>query len=480
MRDYLEGYRFTVITDHQSLKWLRNLESPSGRLGRWLFELQQYDFSIQYRRGALNKVADALSRQPAACANRSVRCTWYQRLSQNVRRNPNAFPDYMFHEGRLFRHLRHDLEFHEQTEHEQWKQCVPREERDDLMERLHGEPTSGHFGIAKTIARMARRYYWPGMFRDVARFVRQCKNCLAHKPLQRKPAGHAHAHNVTEPWRQVTTDLIGPLPRSVNGHTWLLVTQDRFTKWVKLTPLHRATGDTVTAALVKETIHRHGCPDLIISDNGKQFRSRSFTDMLKAHGITHRTTPIYTPQCNPVERTNKTIKTMIAQYVGKNHRRWDQQLTAIRYAYNSIPHDATGFSPAYLNYGREIAPPNPADRSINGAALPQAIWKKRMDEAFELVRINLARAFQRQAPHYNLRRRHWIPAVGEKVWKREHVFSNKASGVNAKLAPKYSGPFTVGRVVTPVIVDLRDQRGKWIRHIYVKDLKLDGGKTGPS
>jgi hypothetical protein len=70
--------------------------------------------------------------------------------------------------------------------------------------------------------------------------------------------------------------------------------------------------------------------------------------------------------------------------------------------------------------------------------------------------------------------------VGETVWKREHTLSNKASGLNAKLAPKYSGPLTVGRVVTPVIVDLRDQRGKWIRHIHVKDLKPDEGEASPS
>jgi hypothetical protein len=67
MRDYLERYEFTVITDHQFLRWLQKLESPSGRLGRWLFELQQYRFQIRYRRETLNKVADALSRQPEIC-----------------------------------------------------------------------------------------------------------------------------------------------------------------------------------------------------------------------------------------------------------------------------------------------------------------------------------------------------------------------------------------------------------------------------
>jgi transposase InsO family protein len=134
------------------------------------------------------------------------------------------------------------------------------------------------------------------MFRDIACYVQNCQNCLAYKAFQGKPAGQAYAHNVTLPWQQVTTDLIGPLPRSQNGHSWLLVMQDRFTKWVELEPLRKATGDAVTKTLATRVIYRHGCPELIISDNGKQFRSRPFTAMLQSFGIKQRTTPVYTPQ----------------------------------------------------------------------------------------------------------------------------------------------------------------------------------------
>jgi len=61
LRGYLEGYTFTVVTDHQALRWLQKMDSPTDRLRRWTLKLQQYTFDVQYRRGSLNRVADALS-----------------------------------------------------------------------------------------------------------------------------------------------------------------------------------------------------------------------------------------------------------------------------------------------------------------------------------------------------------------------------------------------------------------------------------
>jgi len=94
------------------------------------------------------------------------------------------------------------------------------------------------------------------------------------------------------------------------------------------------------------------------------------------------------------------------------------------------------------------------------------------EEAFELVRISIARAFQRQQRHYDgLRRRPWKPKIGEWVWKRDYPLSNKANARNAKLAPKFRDPLKVRQIISPVIVDLRDKSGRWYRHIHVKDLK---------
>ena len=46
---YLQNRKFTVVTDHSSLRWLMNVKYASGHLARWALLLQQYDFEIVHR-----------------------------------------------------------------------------------------------------------------------------------------------------------------------------------------------------------------------------------------------------------------------------------------------------------------------------------------------------------------------------------------------------------------------------------------------
>jgi len=235
--------------------------------------------------------------------------------------------------------------------------------------------------------------------------------------------------------------------------------QDRFTKWVELCPLRRATTPAVLKQLYERIIYRHGCPDTVISDNGRQFAAVAMSKALQSFGIQAKKTPPYAPHCNPVERTNKTIKTMISQYVGRNHRHWDRHVAALQFAYNTARHDTTNYTPAFLNYGRELHGPHPEDRRRNRDPVAPDVNRRRLEEAQKVVRASLTRAFQRQAHHYDLRRRAWRPSIGDAVWKRTHPLSSKKDVINAKLLPKYIGPLTVRKIISPVIVDLQSPQG---------------------
>ena len=63
-RGYINGTEVKIVTDHQPLKWLMSLKSPSGRLARWALLLQPYNIKIDYKPGKVNVVADTLSRPP--------------------------------------------------------------------------------------------------------------------------------------------------------------------------------------------------------------------------------------------------------------------------------------------------------------------------------------------------------------------------------------------------------------------------------
>ncbi|CAF3794553.1 unnamed protein product [Rotaria sordida] len=63
-RPYLEGTRFTAVTDHKALKWLHSTKDLNTRLARWAIQIAAYDMDIQHRPGSENGPPDALSRYP--------------------------------------------------------------------------------------------------------------------------------------------------------------------------------------------------------------------------------------------------------------------------------------------------------------------------------------------------------------------------------------------------------------------------------
>lgn len=59
-KDYLKTGHVFVLTDHQSLQWMRT--ATSGKLLRWSLYLQQFDMEIRHLSGECIMIADWLSR----------------------------------------------------------------------------------------------------------------------------------------------------------------------------------------------------------------------------------------------------------------------------------------------------------------------------------------------------------------------------------------------------------------------------------
>ncbi|KAH8280197.1 hypothetical protein KR054_000160, partial [Drosophila jambulina] len=459
MRCYLEGYRFDVVTDHHSLKWLNSIDNSTGRIARLALELQQYQYEVHYRKGAQNLVANALFRHPLPTVQQAqvqaASCKWIKKMLQKVRTEPAKFPDYREENGQLYRRIGLRPEEEEYTP---WKLCVATDHRQRVPEECHDSPTAGHLGVRKTSNRVAHRYYWPGLFREVARYVRHCPSCQRFKTSQEKPAGKMFTRQVEEPFHVLYADFVGPLPRSKQGNTVLLVFLDAFSKWVELVPLRKATGTQLERAFRERILSRFGVPRTFVCDNGTQFTGCSFQQFCKSLGMELQYTAPYTPRQNPTERANRTIKTMIAQYLdGSPQNGWDQLLPEISLAINTSISDTTGFSPAFLVPGTWYLPKALYDEVTPGRGTPEvapADRSKQLKEIFDVLRNNAERATADQGRHYNLRRRIWRPPVGSLVLVKRYSLSNAAEGFAAKLTAKYEGPYRVAKFPSPNIVQL--------------------------
>lgn len=479
-RPYIEGTKFTCMTDCYSLLWLKKLENPSGRLARWILKLDQFDFELVHRKGSQNVVPDALSRDvpkideivPVADD------VWYIKKCEEVESNPGKFPGWKLEDGKLYKYL--VPRSHQPSDVLDWKLVIPENKREEILYDCHDAPTSGHLGTFKTINRVTQFYYWPSMRKEITNYVRNCKICGAQKASNAPVSGlMGKQKNIDRPFQMLAVDLIGPLPKSKSGNCHLLVVVDWLTKFVLVHPSRRATAEDIVRFFENEVFLKFGVPQIILADNGSQFVSRKFKDLTDSYGVQKIWfNARYHPQANYCERSNRTIGTMIRSYIKDNqHNLWDQHIFEIAYAINSSVHDSTKYSPNFLNFGRIIPikgsfynglDANFEAKCADGTYLADNL--QRLPEIFDKAKKYMDNAYQRSFKYYNLRRRDVSFNVGDLVWKKNNVLSNAGVGFSAKLAPKFI-LCKVIKVCSRVVYELESVEGKYVGRYHVKDLK---------
>ena len=119
---------------------------------------------------------------------------------------------------------------------------------------------------------------------------------------------------MTTPWPFATwgIDVIGRItPKSTNGHEYILVAIDYFTKWVEAASYHVLNVKKVSQFIRTNIICRYGIPFEIVSVNGAHFQ-KEVVDLVKKYKIQHHRSSPYRPQTNgAVEAANKTLKTIL-------------------------------------------------------------------------------------------------------------------------------------------------------------------------
>ena len=160
---------------------------------------------------------------------------------------------------------------------------------------------------------------------------------------------------VPDVFQRVSVDILGPLPITTAGNRYVLCFTDHCTRWPILIPLSNINTSTIARAFFDFVICEHGCPVTLLSDKGANFVSSIVREVCLIMQTQKLNTSSYHPQCYAVqERFNSVILDTISHYVNEFQTDWDQYITAIQFAYRSIP---VGFSPFFLLFGREARLP---------------------------------------------------------------------------------------------------------------------------
>jgi hypothetical protein len=366
--------------------------------------------------------------------------------------------------------------------------CVPESMRLQVMDETHNVLTeSAHGGYAKTYNRIAATYYWPQMSRDVKRYVSTCDICQKSKPRRHAPIGLLQPIPIpSHPFEVVSMDFIPELPNS-DGFDNILVIVDKLTKYAIFIPTTTSITEKGTADLFFDhVITKFGIPRQVITDRDTRWRGDFWKEICSRMGMKRALTTAYHPQADgQTEILNQNLEISLRAYVGPSRDNWSSHLNGLALAYNSTPHTATGFAPAYLLRGytpitgttllhSPTSIPRPtgspaSDRLRCGAIIDNNIDNaealrpeaEEMVEQFTAERhraqeaLLLGQHFQRRA--YNRGRLTTEFNEGDLVLLNPHSLAllKAEKGRGRKLLMKYDGPFEIIKKLSPVSYRLR-------------------------
>jgi transposase InsO family protein len=385
---FLYGRHFRLVTDHQALKTMLTAVGTGHRplrLHRWADRLLQFNFSVVFRPGKDNVVADCLSRSysdndtptmsspsassavdpddedeqliqtvfgsiatPVVTLEAVAAATDADDVLRTVRDYViNGWPNDR-------RNLRAEIRMYFDVQHELsvCGRCLIRDVRTVIPASLTAAildiAHEGHPGIVRMKQRCRETVWWPGIDIAIERYVRDCEPCiLSGKSAKPRPGPLQPIPLPSGPWRKLSLDIAGEFVAAPHHQRYVIVATDVYSKWPEVAACGSPTSSAVIEFLTS-LFDRFGLVEEIITDNGVQFVSSEFEDFLAAHSIKHSRSALYSPQTNAaVERLNRVIKegVKVALAEGKSFMTGLRQVMA---AYRTTPHATTGVTPASL------------------------------------------------------------------------------------------------------------------------------------
>lgn len=235
---YSVGKPFLICTDHQSLRFLADKQTITPYQQKLVDKMLGYDYSIAYRSGTSNVVADALSRRSHEHEGQflqlEVSTVWsklWDRVQESVLLDEQLQSLIQLLQRQGSSHLK--FTWDGTTLRGKGKLVVGNDLvlKRELFDHFHVISAGGHSGVHATRNSLSSTLYWRGLARDVKTWVRECSVC------QRCKADLAASPGLLQPlpildkaWAAISMDFIEGLPQS-KGKNTILVLIDRLAKY---------------------------------------------------------------------------------------------------------------------------------------------------------------------------------------------------------------------------------------------------------
>jgi len=334
-----------------------------------------------------------------------------------------------------------------------------RQIRTHILHEHHDTDISGHLGIDKTIEAIMRNFYWPKMGNDIRKYVQTCDTCQRNKPSNQQPAGLLHPLKTPDnKWEEIAMDFIVQLPLTRQGNDAIVVFTDRLTKRAIFHPTHTSATAPMIAKIFFATVFKnHGLPRVIISDRDPKFTSRFWQALFKHLGTKTAMSTAFHPQTDgQTERLNRTLEEMLRIYATYKQDQWDEYLPAAEFAYNNSKQTSTGFTPFELDCGQHPHTPITLGKKVITNVPAASDFIEHWNTMISTAKDHLREAQERQMKYANNHRRHLTFKLGDQVLLSMKNTNNPVdrNRPTKKLTPRFTGPYTISEVISPVVYRL--------------------------
>lgn len=459
-RHYLIGLKFTIITDCNALKSTQRKKDLLPRVARWWIYLQDFEFTLEYRKGILIPHADYLSRNPVASVNQiSKPRNWAQVAQAADGETQDLIEKLSKGELDLNRYvLKDDLLYYRYTPSGMDARLlcfIPKGHRLSLLRVFHDEHE--HIGVEKTTDLILKHFWFPGLRQFVIKYIAHCLICISKKRVPRAPLQHITSWEKPDsPFHTIHMDVLGPLPVS-EGYKFVLVIVDAFTKYSLLYPIYRQDA-TELKRVITQAVSLFGVPKLMVTDKGRMFEARDFVSFIEELGCDlHYITPEMHHANGQVERYVRTVLNMLRIETGNRTSTWSDVLWKLQLVLNITKQKTTQASPLNLMIGTEAT--TPVLRAlVRDVAIEESAPNR--EALREITRSRARRLLEDNQVHQDERvnqKRH----PPRKFNVNDLVFVIKSSQSTGKLDAGMRGPYRVTKALLSGRYELRLLSGSY-------------------